>query len=308
MPVAAYIAEYPTTTSPHRDLAIVSWNGDAWQSYVESNTSPNGAMEVASFAFAVDAAGRAAVVWSGGPTPLESQIYFRRWDGSAWTELDGSGSGNGISNTTFTPAESPALALDPAGQPIVAWTEQIGSPELAVNVLGWDGSAWVEYADSAAGFGVAYPVDAFSLAVDPAGQPVIAWSSSVTSTRNSVFLVRYDGTSWQGLGGSGAGYGISSSSAIARSPSLALDGAGHPVVAWEDREPGVSAIYLRRWNGAFWVEWPTGSATGGGVSNSAGNAFAPSLRLAGDVACVAWHEMISNSSNEIVARCFAGPL
>ena len=58
------------------------------------------------------------------------------------------------------------------------------------------------------------------------------------------------------------------------SPSLALDDAGEPVVAWMDRASGFWEIYVKRFDGASWVEVGAGSASGGGISAAAGLAVA----------------------------------
>src|SRR2546428_292779 len=68
------------------------------------------------------------VAWADATRGLWS-IYLRRWNGATWMELDGSGAGGGISQPTklgfayLTASRSPSLALDPSGNPIVAWED-----------------------------------------------------------------------------------------------------------------------------------------------------------------------------------------
>jgi hypothetical protein len=46
---------------------------------------------------------------------------------------------------------------------------------------------------------------------------------------------------------------------------------------------GFTEIYFRKWDGANWIEVPTGSASGGGFSNTVTfNSFSPSLIIGPD--------------------------
>jgi hypothetical protein len=59
---------------------------------------------------------------------------------------------------------------------------------------------------------------------------------------------------------------------------VAVDAAGHPIVAWHDNTAGNYRIYLRRWNGSMWEELG-GSATAHGISETRGAAARASLAL-----------------------------
>lgn len=68
-----------------------------------------------------------------------------------------------------------------------------------------------------------------------------------------VFLSLLLLSSWTELGGSGSGSGIDPTSENAKFPSLAVDGTGHPWVAWEELKASVKSIQVRRWDGAVWT-------------------------------------------------------
>ncbi|MBN2359938.1 MAG: hypothetical protein JXR83_10840 [Deltaproteobacteria bacterium] len=301
VPAVLYWGTQEVGGNPYSDTTLMSWDGDSW---TDGPRSPPSGED---YALAIDAADRPVIVVRSGSAYNDCDIFVYRWDGAAYAELDDASAGGGISNSEGVDSENPALTLDPAGNPVVAWLEG----GHAIYVRGYDGSAWIDYAGSGSGAGAASATwGHLAVAVTATGLPVVAWSTypSYASSDSEVYVKRFDGTAWQGLAGSDAGGGVSANAGASTNVALAVDAAGNPLVAWEDQAPGPSAIYLKRWNGNAWAEWPAGSATGGGVSNSDGNALAPSLRMVGAVACLAWSEMISNSSTEIALRCFAGPL
>ena len=108
----------------------------------------------------MDANGFPVVAWNeevGGYDSRLWQTYVKRWDGTNWIELDGSGSGSGLSDTPGTTQgnmrERPSLAIDAGNRPVVAWHDDaIGQYELYIKV--WDNGAWVELEGSGSDGGV----------------------------------------------------------------------------------------------------------------------------------------------------------
>jgi hypothetical protein len=256
------------------------------------SATPNGASNYPSLAFT--SAGRPVIAWEEYDTTVfQKGIYLRRWDGTAWAGLGGSDTGLGISGI---PADvrTPSLALDSADRPVVAWSHDLG-----IHVRRWDGTAWAPYGNSGTGFGVADGFSCFvpKIRLDASDRPVVAWyyapPGTDTMPPTQVYLKRWNGTSWEELGGSASGGGVSNSTRSGEAPDLALDPAGHPVVAWTsiDRVNGGAKIYVRRWDGAAWVGYG-GSDSGngiGGTNNSSGES--PSIAIGSDGnPVVAWHE------------------
>jgi hypothetical protein len=103
-------------------------------------------------------------------------------------------------------------------------------------------------------------------------------------------------------GGYGGG-GISDTTGLSGSPSLAIAPDGTPYVAWQDRSSGDSEIYIRRWNGSGWEEVGAGSASGGGISDSPEKATIPSLAIAPDgTPYVAWEDEAVGDAEIYVRR------
>src|SRR5262245_2754067 len=88
-----------------------------------------------------------------------------------------------------------------------------------------------------------------------------------------------EGPAWVELAGSGSGGGISRNRGHSQTPRVKVDPAGHPVVVWRDTSGGLTGeIYLKRWDGAAWVEL-AGSGSEGGVSRTGSTSHSPALAL-----------------------------
>jgi hypothetical protein len=247
---------------------------------------------------------------------VKADIYLKRWKGGAWGGMDGSASPGGISKSDHS--WSPSLAINPVdGEPIVAWTEYTGGEqEIYLRKWGWDEKnqrmAWIEMGNSASlggvsnnGGGYYDGSDLPSLAIDSSGTPIVGWRDG-TSGNLEIYVKRWNKSlkAWVEMGGSAHGPGISYTGDDwpgAGFPSLALDPGGAPIVAWEDTVGSGLEVYVKRWNGAAWVELGDGSASGGGISNT-GEASIPSLAIGGGRPIVAWPDRLAGDQEIFIRR------
>ncbi len=253
------------------------------------------------------------VAWSQ-VSILGSREIFVKWynEGEGtWAEKGvDSGLLFGISGTLAN-STNPALVVDGAGLPIVAWDEHDDDFDVhQVYVRRWEDDAdsgdWVEMSGgSASGGGVsdsAHRAEDVALAVDAFGQPILAWANKDTNTEAfEIFVVYWDGFAWLPLGqGAASGTGVSGSSETQdRYPSLAVDETGDVYVAWSacmeancscsaGSAPDCSQVKVKRWDGSNWE--PLGeSAQPAGISDTPGSSVHPSVvvNTGGNVA-VAW--------------------
>ncbi|RYZ37060.1 MAG: hypothetical protein EOO71_29545 [Myxococcaceae bacterium] len=102
------------------------------------------------------------------------------------------------------------------------------------------------------------------LKMDRNNQPVIAWAESDGATKN-VYVARWTGTTWSMLGG--ALSGLISVGTDATRPTLIVDSANRPVVAWQEAsgDGQIRDIFSRRWTGTSWDTLPTISTPQGGA-------------------------------------------
>lgn len=169
--------------------------------------------------------------------PYGSRLTVRRWDPAAktWTR---SPAFNEISVFSRTPA----LGLDAAGQPTVAWL-QGEVLESNVFVKRWTGTAWQALGGSLNRTPNRY-LASTRLKLDAQGQPTVAWLEDLNGS-DALYASRWDGQRWQALGGA--------ISANAAAPSLVLDAGGQPVLAWVEERGGTGQVHLARWTGGGWL-------------------------------------------------------
>ncbi len=261
-----------------------------------------------------------AVAWQTGA----DQIFFRRWNGVSWEDLAGSGAAH--IGTLGVPSSTPSLALDASGNPCIAWLGDEGAGSFGIRLRLWNPStaAWVELggSDGLAGSGglsglitASVGTDKPSVAIDPMGRPVVAWTSAFAGGVQ-VYLRRYNPTSggWDALGASAtAGTGLSALAAgfdDAQDPQVAFNSLGEPMVAWSSLGTGgAREIFLRSFNPftAAWDEF-AGSGTADGLSGTAGGiSETPALKCnASGIPTVVWRETVGALEHIYARRLQSG--
>ncbi|MBI4575862.1 MAG: hypothetical protein HY722_06320 [Planctomycetes bacterium] len=253
-PVVAWEQTIPGSWPRYRQVYLRRWTGSAWEELGGSATGGGvsatpGQSQMPSVV--VDSLGRPVVAWLEGD-PRSREVRLARWDGRAWTGLGGSSGPGGLSLGPTGEDYRPALALDAADRPAVAWSNLDPTGAWQVYLRRFDGTAWVELAGSGSGPGLSATPGASrfaDLAVDAAtANPVVVWSdTSGPSSGWETYLRRWDGGAWVEVGGSATGGGLSAgTSGSSQIPSLAVDAQGRPLVAWEEGG-ALTQVYFRWW-------------------------------------------------------------
>jgi len=290
---------------PHFQIFLKQWNGSSWEELGGSATGwgvSNSTGNSRRPSLAINDSGNIVVTWIEF---IRSDVYVKQWNGSAWEELGGSATGGGISNTGE--AAIPSVAINDSGKPVVAWYDD-SSGDYEIYLKQWNGSSWEEIGSgSASGGGISNNTGASvepSLAINDSGNPIVAWHDGVFPDYD-IYLKQWNGSSWEELGGSASGGGISDNTGGSYRPSLAINGLGNPVVAWYDNTSGDTEIYIKQWNGSSWEEIGTNSATGGGISDNNGDSVWHSLAIDGSGnPVVAWSDD-SSGNFEIYLKQYA---
>src|SRR5262249_15345567 len=132
-----------------------------------------------------------------------------------------------------------------------------------VYVKRFDGTNWVPFGTGAAsGSGISGATGAgvIDLALTTDGTKVAAaWTVSVSGTRQ-VYLREYSGGTWNQLGGSASGSGISAAAGNKNTPTVAYL-SGTLFAAWQNQVSATTEIYVARFNGSAWAEAGTGAAS-----------------------------------------------
>jgi len=392
-PVVAY-TEYPDPAATQGAITVKRWTGSAWKTLSgaggigwghapQVRISPSGAIHVAwlhdgpggdtevrlrvragttfdelggsdspgglgganpgiaaPVSLALDGGGNPLVAFSGvvdngvvGVTPTPAlidgtvQVYVRRWTGSAWefvgSDFTGGGASNALSfesdsgEATVHGADSPALAVDGAGNPVVAFTYLTavdGDPVTGadVHVTRWNGTSW-EAVGPAGGVSNS-PTGSLnpSLAADATGRLALAWEEDTAAGATSVWVRVWNGGAWEELAGSATGSGFTQPGTINLLPRVALDPAGRPLVAWRARtDPaGPSQVFVLRWNGGdAWEEMGLDSATDAGISDARLDVGPPALAPSGGSAmaggpAAAWIDVRPTGPGQVFLRQF----
>jgi len=268
----------------------VDADGSGQESMNISNTSE----ESFSPSFCIDNENNPHIAWYDNELG-NYEIFYLRWDGTAWVDADGSGQESINISHTSASSMDPSLSIDNSGNPHIAWYDnELGNYEIFY--LKWNGTAWVDADGSGqesinisnTSRGAISP----SLDIDTAGNPHIAWSHNETGNMDISYLA-WNGTAWVDADGSGQeSIRISDSKSFMASPSLCLDNADNPHVAWIYPVPGTNEVFYIEWDGSNWVDADGSGQESINISNIYSASSGPSLCLDNDGnPHIAWYQL-----------------
>ncbi|WP_237081996.1 Ig-like domain-containing protein [Myxococcus xanthus] len=122
-----------------------------------------------------------------GSGTTATDIYVRQWEDRQWKALGGplsAAPGN-------TPADSPALALDSEGTPVIAWIEEEGTARH-VHVRTWTGDDWLPLNTAPSAIPKSNGAATVSLQLDTDGTPWVAWDASPGGGPVRIFVYRFN--------------------------------------------------------------------------------------------------------------------
>ena len=179
-------------------------------------------------ALAVNAAGQPIVAWLQGEV-LGSNLYAARWNGSQWLALGGS-----LNRRPGNYLASTRMVLDRAGQPVVAWLEDVGGQDTLF-ASRWTGNTWEALGKAVSTHFASAP----ALAITPDGQALLSW----VEEKNNLGVIRaarWTGQAWQDFGA------LSQAGKDARSPGVASLPDSSVVLAWREDVDGKYQVQVRR--------------------------------------------------------------
>lgn len=195
--------------------------------------------------------------------PGVQALTLKAWTGSAWTDF---------TPTSSSAAISPAVALDAAGSPAMAWLENGSNLHAAT----WNGTSW-EGGSTALNVAQANAASSPSVAVDRDGGTAVAWLEA-----GNAYVKRWKDGAWTQLGpgalnSGAASYVLASLEESRRLFVTWIEGTSLRASAWAPDDTGTSS-----WTPG--AGWPLSEAPGAGpylVSSPSGRPFAAWLDTSG---------------------------
>jgi hypothetical protein len=216
---------------------------------------------------APDGSGGVFVVWRDSRTVVNTDIYVQRIDADGNILL----LNTGMPVCTAANLQStPFIVSDGAGGAIVAWQDFRSGSTNDIYVQRIDSFGFIQWTAD----GVAACTGQTGLVIgrmipDGAGGAIIAWHDRRDFT-NGVFAQRVSPAGimmW-----TGNGVVVSSETGHQQNPSLASDGAGGAIIAWEDARNGANDIYAQKLDGTGTAMW---ASNGIAVCNAADTQIRP---------------------------------
>ncbi len=230
------------------------------------------------------------VTWYVQNPDGSTDVYLLKWAGNGWTDIDGTG----VDDACITcglpgSAMNPKVEIDSAGFAHLVWEQWIPGYSNEIYYTRWDGTQWVT-ANGTPGFeNVSQtPLQSSipSLKVGYDLKAMITWHEGSDEFNKpetaEICFLRFNGTAWADADGSGRESMNISQTASYPSlfASMALDGAGRPVIAWSDGPETNREIYLLRFNGLLWTDISGNPAkTGINMSGTAGYSSWPDVDI-----------------------------
>ncbi len=130
-------------------------------------------------------------------------------------------------------------------------TDVVGNKLSSAGTWSWDVPAFLPVGDPLVGITGSPKARQPALAIDPSGNPVVAFTDGLEITNKRVFVQRWDGTRWQPLGG--ALSSTLSNAGSTSAPALVVDASGRPTVAWMQNTLSFRT-FVNVWDGGTWKD------------------------------------------------------
>jgi len=241
-------------------LYFTRWNGTSWAKAdgTAGYESITPASSPSDHQMVLDSQNRPCVIWKDWSSGV-GNIYFTRWNGTAWTKADGSTPGyEKLSNNISGYVNSPRLVVDSLNNLHIVWADNTPG-YYAVFYDKWTGTAWTKTQITNSS-GSSSP----QIVLGPSDFPYIVYQDSSTwisgKVLYDVLFTRWNGSSWTKADGVTTGYdNISANSGASYQPWIVLDSQNYPCVMWKDSTLKVPSfdnfdIFFSRWNGSIWTE------------------------------------------------------
>ncbi len=252
---AGLVVAWLDTSSGHANVFVRQFNGTTWAALGSGADSGTGvsasSTNIPGFSLTNNGTTE-AIAWTQPGTSAGSSIYLKQNSGSGWAAINNSASTTGISGANS--ASMPSIAYQ-SGVLFAAWAAVSGGTTNIAAVTN-TGSAWAPVSidtPQSAGPGQISRGAASHPVLSSNGTSLeLAWvEDRLVGTSNQAVAIYADqltgGAFVRQLAGDASFDGILHRSTSLSGPAalaLAVDGSGHPFVAWGDSSSGSSQVYV----------------------------------------------------------------
>ncbi len=252
----------------------------------------NAPLQQGSATLVSDGAGGAIVTWEdfrgGGNT---RDIYAQRINASGAVQW----ATNGMAICTTNTVSSPRIVGDGAGGAIITWSDFRTATSTDIYAQRVNASGAVQWTiDGVAICTAANNQGAPGIVSDSAGGAIITWEDNRGPGLTDIYAQRINASGvvqW-----TAGGVAISTAAIQQLVPTIASDGAGGAIIAWEDnRLTGVFDIYAQRVNSSGTAQW---MANGVAICSAANNQiFATIVSVGPGDAIITWEDRRNGTGN-----------
>ena len=301
---------YPTIVSDGAGGAIVTWfdgrngNNDIYAQRINSSGVIQWTANGVALCTAINSQQNPTIVPDGGGGAIVTWEDYRIGTADIYTQrISTSGVVQWVANgvalcTAANNQQTPVIISDGAGGAIVTWQDQRLGPGADIYAQRINASGVVQWtADGVALCAAASFQYNPTLVSDGAGGAIVTWQDYRTGTTWDVYAQRVNAL--------GANQWTADGVAIVTTtpneqvyPTIASDGAGGAIVAWEDYGSNPGDIYVQRISSGA-VQWtPNGVA----LCTAAGDQIYPKIVSSAGGAIVTWFENRSSNSDIYAQR------
>lgn len=263
-----------------------------------------------------DSNGNIHVVWSDDST-FNYEVYYRKWNGTAWVDLAGNPGFSNISNTTTSDSTIPDMAIDSNGYPHFTWLEYYYDTtawtyRYSIPYTRWNGTALVNAAGTPGFDNLSASINNTYTLVTPRialynNNATVAFGCQRSGFRN-IYISRWNGTIWAQMDNVTPGLQIAAlmGADIPNQIAMGLETNGNPIIVctvnttwWFWSFP--FGICATKWNGAAWTQMDgvtPGYAYIAPTSLGSDRSY-PSIAMQGDIPHVVWSDASVSGNNDI---------
>jgi len=263
-----------------------------------------------------DSNGNIHVVWADNTTGYQN-IYYKKWNGTAWVDLAGNPGFSYISNIYSTSdASSPDMAIDSNGHPHFVWLDTYWDTILSRYIysiwyIRWNGTSLVNAAGVPTYDIINSPNSLFVLASPKLAlynnSATVVFSCQQSGYRN-IYITRWNGTAWAQMDGITPGIQIAAAMGgdFPNQLAIGLETNGNPIIVstvytlwWIWSYP--YGICATKWNGTAWTQM-NGITPGYAYIAPTWlgpNRSNPNIAMQGDIPHIVWSDASISGNNDI---------